>query len=620
MRLRVNFQGLILGGCLLVVLCTLIFVAVILERSFRDDMVRQLQASLRQQLVLTQQIVRDEWPAGGAAAEVDALADRLGRRLGLRVTLIDPGGRVLGDSQVPLNRLPSLDDHSHRPEVLAARRQGVGYSIRHSHTIGSDLMYVAGVIELPAGRRLLVRLAMPLSELDKAVARNRRLVLWALFLGVLLSLGAAYLVARAISRPVRQLTQAARAIAAGDLSHRLRRYPSHEMGELARAFDTMADTIQEKIWAVTRAKEHLEAVLGGMSEGVLVTDRQGRIMLANQVLVELLGLKQDPVGRSPSEILRNADLVEAIRRVRRGEHQVSREIRLLEPVPRHLEVQVVGLSPRAGEPGCVAVLRDITERKRIDQVRRDFVANVSHELRTPLTAIKGSAETLLEGALESPPDARRFVEVIQRQARRLEALVADLLELARIEAGRAGATERQESFSVGALAESLVATVGPQAGEKGVELAVELEEPALALTLPRRDLEQAVLNLLDNAIKYTDSGGRVRLRLGQDGARLVVEVSDTGVGIPAEHQERVFERFYRVDKDRSRRLGGTGLGLAIVKHLAQSLGGRVTVQSRPGRGSTFRLEIPLPPPAGEGGLGGEQNPPGGLTGAAPAGK
>ena len=611
MRLRVNFQGLILGGCLLVVLCTLIFVAVILERSFRDDMVRQLQDSLRQQLVLTQQIVRDEWPATGTSAEVDALADRLGRRLGLRVTLIDPGGRVLGDSQVPLERLPSLDDHSRRPEVLAARRQGVGYSIRHSHTIGSDLMYVAGVIELPAGRRLLVRLAMPLSELDKAVAHNRRLVLWALFLGVLLSLGAAYLVARAISRPVRQLTQAARAIAAGDLSHRLRRYPSHEMGELARAFDTMADTIQEKIRAVTRAKEHLEAVLGGMSEGVLVIDRKGRIMLANQVLVELLGLKQDPVGRTPSEILRDADLVEAIRRVRRGEPQVSREIRLLEPVPRHLEVQVVGLSPQAGEPGCVAVLRDITERKRIDQVRRDFVANVSHELRTPLTAIKGSAETLLEGALESPPDARRFVEVIQRQARRLEALVADLLELARIEAGRAGAPGSREPFSAGELAESLVATVGPQAGEKGVELAVELEEPALALTLPRRDLEQAVLNLLDNAVKYTDPGGRVRLRLGRDGGRLVVEVSDTGVGIPAEHQERIFERFYRVDKDRSRRLGGTGLGLAIVKHLAQSLGGRVTVRSLPGRGSTFRLEIPLPPPAGKGVSGGEA---GGKTG------
>jgi two-component system phosphate regulon sensor histidine kinase PhoR len=444
-----------------------------------------------------------------------------------------------------------------------------------------------GSLEEP---QLILRMAFPLSDVERILARVRNLILGALLLGVLLAVGTAYLVSRGISRPVKELTRTAQRISSGDLSQRFRRYPTHEIGELGRAFDAMADHLQQEIQAVTEARDRMETILRGMVEGVMLTDRDGRILMINRALRDLLGLEVEPYGRTPSELLRNADLQEAVQRVLDGQAHVSLEIRTLGPSQKVLEVHLARLTGEASHGGAVAVFHDITERERLEKIRRDFVANVSHELRTPLTAIRGSIETILDGAIDNVQYARHFAEVIERHTTRLQRLLDDLLDLAKIESGEAA--PRKEEIQATEFADAVLGTVAGLAESKGVEILRDLPRETLRFRGDRRQLEQAVVNLLDNAVKYTDPGGQITLciRHGENENHLIV--SDTGVGIPQEHLPRIFERFYRVDRARSRELGGTGLGLAIVKHITQAHGGRVEVDSFPGQGSTFRIILP----------------------------
>ncbi|MFH1061095.1 MAG: ATP-binding protein [Pseudomonadota bacterium] len=591
MRLRSSYQARILGGCLLVVLCTLLAVGVLLQRSLGGRILSQAQDGLENQLALVKELVRGRWRPGQDIDATQALARELATGLNLRLTLIEPQGRVVGDSGVERPGLDHLENHAHRPEVRQALAEGLGASVRFSTTLDVNLLYVAGLVGEVSHPGLVVRLALPLADLDRTLSRVRRLVLGAVLLGALLSIGVAYLVAHNVSRPLKDLTDTVQVIAAGNLAARVRRYPRHEVGELGRAFDTMAESLQQKIEDITRARDRQEAILGAMVEGVMLVDPNGYILLANQALVRLLNLRRDPLGCTPLEMLRNPELQEAMRAVLGGEPHASREIRVLGPGTRHLEVQVARLSsngPQTG--GAVAVFHDITERKRVEKMRREFVANVSHELRTPLTAIKGSAETLLDGALDSPQYARHFVEMIERHTQRLQHLVEDLLDLASIESGEAA--PQKEIFSAADLADVALSTVSELAAHKSVELVRELPSPPPNLNADRQQLEQAVLNLLDNAVKYSQDGGRVVFGVQQDGDKIIISVSDNGPGIAAEHLPRLFERFYRVDRDRSRQQGGTGLGLAIVKHVTQAHGGRVEVDSHPGRGSTFRLVLP----------------------------
>lgn len=590
MKIRLSFQGWIFGGCFLVVLCTLIFVGIIVQHSVHERLMQSIREDMRTHLALASEIVRDRLPRPGDPALADALAGDLGKRLHLRVTLIRKDGVVLGDSKVPLKELPALENHASRPEVKRAMAAGTGSSVRHSSTLGLDLLYVAGKQKLQDGDTLVVRLALPLATIARGMDDVRHLIVVAILLGLMLSTGVAYLVARGISRPVKELTRTATAIAGGDLSRRFRRYPRHEVGELGRAFDQMAESLQKEIEAVRLARDRRAAILSAMREGVLVTDAEGGILLTNQALRNLLGLAEDPEGRPAAETIRNADLLEAMAAVRAGQPHVVAEMRTLGPERRILGINAVRITGEDPAGGCVAVLHDVTEQKRTEQVRRDFVANVSHELRTPLTAIRGSVDTLLGGALDSPPDAKRFCEMIARQVVRLDQLVKDILDLAAIESGEG--ERRGEEITAAELAESMLATVSDLAKTRQVELRTELPEGGLSFRGDRRALEQAALNLLDNAVKYTPSGGRVTLSIVREGDMVRIDVADTGMGIAPDQQSRIFERFYRVDKNRSRELGGTGLGLAIVKHTAKALGGRVELQSAPGKGSTFSLLIP----------------------------
>ncbi|BEQ14249.1 sensor histidine kinase [Desulfoferula mesophila] len=592
MKARLSFQGWILGGCLVVVVSTLIFVAVVMERSLSSHMLEVVRSSMQREILTVREVVRDRWRPGEGIAAGDKLADELGRIVGARVTLITPQGKVVGDSQMAEDKVPEMMNHSDRPEIIQAMKEGEGSSVRYSSTLGLDLMYTALRLTGPEGKVLFVRLALPLSQVQQALSRTRDLVLWAVFLGVLLSIGVAYLVARSLSRPVQLLTRTAAGIAAGDLSKRFIRYPRHEIGELGQAFDQMADNLQSTINDITESRDRLEAILRGMVEGVLVIDNDGQVLLANRALMKMLELKAVPPGRLPSEIIRNADLLEALDEARAGEDYVWREIQTLGSTPRFLEAHVVRINGgAAGEPGLVCVLHDITERKRLEKTRRDLVANVSHELRTPLTAVRGAAETLLDGALDSPQYARHFAELILRQSHRMERLVQDLMELARLESGES--PPRLREIDAAELADSVLEGVTDLAQAQGVELGRRLPRDPLVFAADGRQVEQAVLNLLDNAIKYTGQGGRVTLAMEEDDGQAVISVSDTGPGIAAEYLPRLFERFFRVDNNRSRELGGTGLGLAIVKHIAQVHHGKVEVTSTPGEGSTFRLILPL---------------------------
>ncbi|MEW6266783.1 MAG: two-component system histidine kinase PnpS [Thermodesulfobacteriota bacterium] len=589
MKPRLSFKSAIFIPCLLVMLCTLAFVATFLRRALEDQVIVQGREVLLQQTALLGEIIPGRWPANPTPTETDALADYLSAKSKYRVTIISPQGEIMGDSQLEVTDLSKAGNQSWQPEIIQTMRHNRGWSLRTEDAAG-EMIFAAELFKPDGRTEIILRLAMPLDALADKMGRVKRLILWASLLGGMIALGVAFLAAYHVAVPLRELTQAALNISSGDLSQRLRWYPKNEIGDLARAFDRMADHLQEEIEAVTGARDRLETILRSMAEGVLVTDRSGRITLANQALSRLLGLDSDPVGRLTSEIIRKADLIEAVQSVAEGYPRAKLEIRTLGPRPRILQVEVSALPADTSRSGVVVVFHDITEFKRLEEMRRDFVANVSHELRTPLAAVKGAVETLLDGALDNPKFARRFTEVIERHVKRLEGIVLDLLELARLE--KQDLVSQKESLSVETLARSCLAAVEELASERRVTLENELPADPLLVQGDQRQLEQALVNLLENAVKYTNSGGRVTLSAYKLEGMIHLKVSDTGIGIAPEHLPRIFERFYRVDKNRSREMGGTGLGLAIVKHVALAHGGRVEVESRLGRGSTFSLTLP----------------------------
>jgi two-component system phosphate regulon sensor histidine kinase PhoR len=423
----------------------------------------------------------------------------------------------------------------------------------------------------------------PLASLRPALAAAAALVL-AACVGVALALSAGLL------REVREMRRMASALAAGDLGYRLPLRFGEELGGIAAALQRMAEQLRERAEHATREKEQLQAVLNGMVEGVLVVGPDQRLLLGNQRLREFFGVGGELRGRSALEAIRHAELAELLTSAESSEAPVSRAIEVAHPVHRTLRVHAARLAAGGGaRAGVVAVLHDVTELMQLEKMRRDFVANASHELRTPLAAIHGFAETLLGNPSLSEADRRAYLEVIDRHARRLGAIVADLLELSRIES-------RETHFDlapidVAKLAETLLRDWQPRSEEKQLGVSLVCERPGTAWA-DAQACEQILSNLLDNAIKYTEPGGSITLRVGGDDRCVRVEVADTGMGIPERDLGRIFERFYRVDKARSRSQGGTGLGLSIVKHLVQSLGGEIQVESALGRGSTFAFTLP----------------------------
>ncbi|HEX6900327.1 MAG TPA: ATP-binding protein [Thermoanaerobaculia bacterium] len=506
---------------------------------------------------------------------------------GFRVTLIRADGLVLADSAVAPDQIGTVENHSDRPEVKAALAQGSGVSVRHSETTGHTYVYAAQTLSGPRGERLVLRLAEPLEQLQALRGRlAAAMALAALAAGVAILLTSFWL-DRSLFDPLLRVIAGAGDIASGRAS-RVEVPEEDELADLAVAVNRLAARAEEQFEAVRKERDYLYEILASMSEGVLVVGTDGRAVMINPAFYRLFDLEGDFTGRPVLEIIRHPGFARLIEdTLRQGEPQ-SAQIEL--PTLERRTLLLASAVLAGGERGAVVAARDTTDLTRVADMRRDFVANVSHELKTPLAAIRGYAETLKEGALDEPPIARRFTERILSQCKRLQELLDDLLILSRLEG--ADAFAEREPVDLAEAIERAVDLFTPAAREKGVTLEVQAE-PALLVTGDPGRLERLVLNLVDNGIKYNRPDGKVTLSLRRDGDEAVLEVADTGIGIPPEAIPRIFERFYRVDKGRAREEGGTGLGLAIVKHIAQLHGGTVDVESRGGKGSTFRVRLPL---------------------------
>ncbi len=536
------------------------------------------------------------------ATAVDALCKHLRDTVSVRFTVVAPLGRVLGDS----SESPAvMDNHADRPEFRTALQGGTGTSTRYSHTLQAELVYVA--LPLHADGRLVgaIRAARPLQQLQASlVAVQRRVIVTGVLIAVLGAV-ASLVLARRLSRPIEELRQGAERFAAGDLAHRLREPAAAELDELARTLNQMAEQMATRIAAVTRQHNDLEAVLKSMAEGVLAVDREERLIAANRAAAAMLEIPLDSMqGRPLQTLVRNPALSKLVADALRQEQPVEGEI-VLYTKAGECYLQVHGAALTNGSTpgtGAVIVLNDVTRLRRLEQVRRDFVANVSHELRTPITSLKGFVETLLGGAMHEPENAERFLRIILRQADRLNAIISDLLLLAQMEQGGKEKGEAMEGLQAVRLTEVLQAAVRacqPKAEGRPTPVGLTCPE-ALKVAADARLLEQAVINLLDNAINYSEPGRPVQIVGREHAGEVLIEVHDQGCGIAVQHLTRIFERFYRVDKARSREAGGTGLGLAIVKHVVQAYGGSVTVASELGKGSVFTIHLPLPSARGNG--------------------
>jgi two-component system phosphate regulon sensor histidine kinase PhoR len=527
---------------------------------------------------------------------------------GARVTVIDSRGKVLADSaQDP----ETMEDHSDRPEIQQAFANGQGQSLRLSTTSGRQMVYQAGRYQPWSGLPVVIRVAKPLTSLDVALSELRQRLLFASLVIFLIGLIASLMISRMFSARVERLTEFSKRVAEGDFRPLSGDNSSDELAELGASLNETARRLESEIRLLSGERNRSSAILRSMVEGVAVIDAQERLVFSNRAFSEILNIdSKSSEGRPLIEVVRNSELTGLIRKALNGEEGLQSDIVTGIVLQQSFSVTaapVKALEPTAGVPsasgasaaifpapkpsGAVVVLHDVTELRRLERVRQDFVANVSHEFKTPLTAIQGFAETLLGGALEDPKNNRRFLEIMRDHANRLARLTDDLLKLARIEAGKL----ELEFSPVGVIEfiERCAETALMKASRKQITLDIEIP-PGLPPVRGDASLLRDVLqNLVDNAIQYTPPGGRICVSARVNSKEMVIEVADTGIGIPLVDQERIFERFYRVDAARSREAGGTGLGLSIAKHIIDAHDGRLWVESTVGEGSLFSFSIPL---------------------------
>jgi two-component system phosphate regulon sensor histidine kinase PhoR len=507
---------------------------------------------------------------------------------GARVTVITANGLVLADSQ---SDPQTMENHAGRPEIMDALAKGSGQSIRHSVTIKRDLLYYAVRKNIAGESPIVLRFALPLANVEEVLAEFRKKLWAASFVILLVAGGISLLFSRSFTARVDRLKDFSRRVAEGDFRPLPRDGSGDALEALGLSLNRTAARLDRTIRTLVEERNLSSAILGSMVEGVAVVDGSEHLVFANQGFADILGLDVPPVpGSSLLEVVRQTELIEAVRQVLRGEPRVQSEI-ATGTLRQHYFATTVAAVQAGDTSGAVVVLHDITELRKLERVRRDFVANVSHELRTPLTAIQGFAETLLAGAIDDAHNRTRFLEIILEHSRRLARLTEDLLMLSKMDAERLGLEFRR--ISISQLMESCLETSQHRAKEKNLEVRLNAPNGLPDVSGDRRRLAEVLQNLLDNAIQYTMPGGKITLSAEARSDEVIVTVSDTGIGIPRADQPRIFERFYRVDVARSREAGGTGLGLSIAKHLVEAHGGRLWVESELGQGSRFHFSVPI---------------------------
>lgn len=593
--LRAKLFFISLGAIFLALLVAHTYLSNVLERILTD----RIESDL---FVRAQLVERDAAQASFAEtdfAQWDALADDLGKRANARVTIISQAGVVMGDSEVALDQIPKVENHGQRPEIVEALAKGRGVSQRLSATVGVRLLYVAIPFDHAGATAGVVRVAMPLVEVETARAQLDRALLWGSTIAFLVAVIASALSAELASRTARRLTEVARAMAKGDFTTRANASGNDELALLGRALDQLAQSLSRTLEKLRAERDFIGRIVNGMQEGVLLTDQAGKVALVNSALRQMLLLGADTQGKDPGDVVANAEIEGLIHEAGAKGHTSSAEIELSGLKPRRLLVRAV---PLLDEPqGVLVLFVDVTEIRRLETLRRDFVANASHELRTPVTAVRSAAETLRGAAASDPEAAAHFMDIIERNAERLQLLVEDLLDLSRIEAREFRLSI--EGVDLAAFADQILALFHDRAAKKRIQLQNRIPKDLAATRADRRALEQILTNLVDNALKYSPEGADIVVGAEREAAGIRVFVRDTGPGIEQRHLPRLFERFYRVDTGRSRELGGTGLGLSIVKHLVEALGGMIGVESALGKGTTFAFTLPVwteePPPSSD---------------------
>jgi two-component system phosphate regulon sensor histidine kinase PhoR len=572
-----TFLGVFLATALALAVSTLL-----VERAMRSYMDDDIESGLLNQVRLAGELLSNQT----ALPDPDAEADQIGGLIGERVTFIAADGTVVGDSEVDRANLGSLENHLTRDEIQKAAAGGEGVSARSSHTNGVDTRYAAKAVQ--HGPVAFVRVALPLTRINERLADVRRLALVGLGAGLVAAIVLTALTSLLLNRRLRAVAQTAARYKAGDFSRPARDHARDEIGIVANVLDDTARELGARLTEMSRERAHMDAILTGMVEGVVLVNSSGRLVLTNPAVRSMLRLPEPAEDRHYLEVVRNPDIAKALESALAGHTVAPVEVQLDRDLRRVSIARVVPVArERAG--GAVLVLHDITDLRHADQVRRDFVANVSHELRTPLTAIRGYVEALIDAP---PPPARtqEFLEIISRHALRMERLVRDLLRLARLDAGQE--TIARAPCQVQALVSGVEHDLEPLLTRRNLRVITDIDANAASVPGDPAKLHDVLRNLVENAANYSPEGESIEVTSRRVAANIEITVADRGPGVPEADLQRIFERFYRVDRSRSRDPGGTGLGLSIVRHLVELHGGHVSVANRPQGGALFTVELP----------------------------
>jgi two-component system, OmpR family, phosphate regulon sensor histidine kinase PhoR len=527
---------------------------------------------LGQALEYTAQPLLEHKDAGG----LNAFVHRVGETAHTRITVIDSQGVVLADSE---HAAASMENHRGRPEVAAAMKGELGRTIRYSTTLHHDMLYVALPMKYGKQDAAVIRLSIPIENLDPLLERVKKHTLEIASMIIISSLLVALLFSHIISTPIRKLSRASKSLASGDFKARVPLQGGDEIQELSVSFNEMAEKLEKSFADLSSSKEELESIISSMDEGLMVIDAQGRILLVNRSAEALMDSGK-AAGRYYWELIRSPKLNSLV--------DAATQASMADEISLDDKVYLCSITPIRTGKAKIIILHDVTEMRRLEDIKKDLVVNVSHELRTPLTAIKGFTETMME---ERTDRDHEYLEIILRHTDRLMNIINDLLQLSELEAKETAVS--REEVNVKALIEGVLAMFGQKLKAKDLKAELEDADGAVVIKGDPFRLEQLFINLIDNAVKYTEQGG-ITIRLEKSSGDAVIKISDTGIGIPKEHLGRIFERFYVVDKSRSRKLGGTGLGLAIVKHIVTLHKGTISVSSKPYSGTTFTITLPGP--------------------------
>jgi two-component system, OmpR family, phosphate regulon sensor histidine kinase PhoR len=574
---KIGFLNLLL--LLLVLAAVDTYVVRALKKEFLNAAFSQLESLIR--------LAETNPPQSFDAPELEEWIRWCGRS-GVRVTLVARSGKVLADS---VEDPASMENHLPRPEIREALEKGTGRAVRRSSTLKMDLVYLAQRYDFNNAPTMVVRLSAPLHRLEEArfAFRSR---LWGISLVILVVAGGISLIFfRTVSRRIRRLNEFSRRVADGDFRPLPLESGKDELAELSNTLGQTSVKLDRTIKTLTEERNRSAAVLASMEEGVAVIGSDQRVIYCNRAFCRDAGMANLPCeGRPVMELIRHSDLLSMIQKAMAGSEAIHGEVVVGSIRTRSFAVTAAPISFEGATTGAVMVLHDITEIRRLERARRDFIANISHEFKTPLTAIQGFAETLLGGALDDAQNRTRFLEIIREHALRLGRLTDDLLKLAQIEAGQV--QRETKPVAIAEIVDPCMEVARIKAEQKGLLLEAEYGKDIPPLLGDVRSFQEILQNLLDNAIRYTPLGGSIRVKAVVEGSDVVLSVADTGIGIPKADQDRIFERFYRADAARSRESGGTGLGLSIVKHIVEAHSGRIRVESEVGRGSTFFIHLP----------------------------